>query len=140
MSPNTIKRPGTLLLAVAFSLTVAACGSTVSPGNFKGESQAVAQAISNFQSDATAGNQQKLCQNDLARPVQERLKSASGGCQQALKSQLQQIDNFDLTVESISVSGETATAKVKSTYSGKNRLGTIQLVKEGKSWKIASLG
>lgn len=140
MSAHTLKRPGALLLAGLVSLTAVACGNTVSTSNFKGESQAVGQAIKGFQSDATHGDQKKVCQNDLARAVQERLKSSSGGCQGALKRQLQQIDNFDMTVESIAVSANTATAKVTSTYSGKTRISTLQLVKEGKSWKIAALG
>jgi Domain of unknown function (DUF4878) len=140
MSLNTIKLPGALLLAVALSLTAAACGTTVTTGSFKGESHAVAQAISNFQTDATDGEHKKLCQNDLALAVRERLKSASGGCEQALKSQLQQIDNFNMTIGSISVlSATTATAKVASTYSGKSHVSTLQLVKEGKSWKVSAI-
>ncbi len=137
MSPHTFKRSGAGLLALALGLTTAACGSTVSTGNFKGESHAVAQAIASFQRDATAGDQKKICQNDLARSVQERLKSGGDGCLQALKRQLQQIDNFSLTVNAISVNAGTATAKVTSTYSGKNRTTTLTLVKEGSHWKIA---
>jgi hypothetical protein len=139
MTANTIKRPCALLGALALSMGIIACGSTVSTSGYKGESHNVAQTISNFQSDATTGDQQKLCQNDLALAVQTRLKAAGSGCQQALKDQLPQIDNFNVTVESIAVSGDTATAKVKSTYSGKSRISTIQLVKEGKDWKISSL-
>ncbi len=139
MSLHTFKRPAAPLLAVALSVAFAACGSTVSTDGFKGESHAVVQAIKDFQSDATAGDQKKLCQNDLARPTRERLKGAGGECQQALKRQLQQIDNFNLTVNAVTVKAATATAKVTSTYSGKNRLATIQLVKEGKSWRVSAL-
>jgi hypothetical protein len=140
MSLNTIKRSGALLLAVALSLTAAACGTTtVTTGNFKGESHAVAHAIAEFQTDATNGDQKKVCHNDLAQSVQERLKS-SGGCERAVKSQLQQIDNFNMTIGSIKLlSTSTATATVASTHSGKSRVSTLQLVKEGKSWKLAAV-
>jgi hypothetical protein len=140
MTPHTTKRAAALLGALFLSLAVAACGNTVSTSSYKGESHKVAEAISNFQSDATAADQQKLCQNDLARPVLARLKAAGGDCQQVLKSQLQQVDNFNVNLGSITVKGETATAQVKSIYSGKSRLSTITLLKEGKTWKIASVG
>ncbi|HEY2632785.1 MAG TPA: nuclear transport factor 2 family protein [Solirubrobacteraceae bacterium] len=67
----------------------------------------------------------------------KRLESA-GGCQAVLKKQLVQLDSTNLTIESVSVNGATATAKVKSTYSGKSRITTVSLVKEGSRWKIAS--
>ena len=140
MVPVAIKHPAALASALALSLGLAACGSTVSTTNFKGESHNVAQAIANLQSDATTGSQSKICDNDLASSVLAKLKANGSTCQQALKDQLNQIDNFDVTVQSITVNGTTATAKVKSTYLGKSRAGTLQLIKEGKTWKVASLG
>ena len=58
---------------------------------------------------------------------------------QALKNQLGAIDNYELTVESIAVHGTSATARVKSTWSGKRRTTTMGLVKEGGAWRIATL-
>jgi len=55
---------------------VAACGSTVATSSFKGEQREVAQAISNLQSDTRAGEQRKVCENDLAGPVLARLSKA----------------------------------------------------------------
>jgi hypothetical protein len=141
MQLNTIKRPGLLLLALTSSVGLAACGSTVAANNFKGEAHNVAQTIANLQNDATTRDQKKVCQNDLASTVVARLNQSGGNCQQALKDQLKEIDNFDLTLEpnSIVVKGATATARIKSTYSGKTHLGTLQLVKEGKSWKVSGV-
>ncbi|HTA14971.1 MAG TPA: hypothetical protein VK781_08955 [Solirubrobacteraceae bacterium] len=126
------------LCALALPIGLAACGETASTGNFKGESHNVAQTVSNFQSDATAGNQKKLCQNDLASTITARLQS-SGGCQATLKEQLHEIDALNLTIESISVNGTGAIAHVKSTYSGKSRITTLTLVKEGSHWKISGV-
>jgi hypothetical protein len=117
-------------------LALGACGETVSPGKFSGESRNVAQTVSDFQKDATAGDQTKLCQNDLAAAVAARLKSG-GGCQSALKDQLRQIDALNLTLESVTVTEATAQARVKSIWSGKSRLSTLTLVKEGSRWKIS---
>ena len=124
--------------ALALPVGLAACGETASTSNFKGESRNVAQTVANLQSDATASDQKKLCQNDLASTVTARLQSA-GGCQTALKEQLHEIDSLNMTIESIAVSGSDATAHLKSTYSGKNRITTLTLVKEGSHWKISGL-
>lgn len=113
-----------------------ACGETTSTSKFTGESHNVAQTLSDFQSHATAREQKKLCASDLAAGVTASLKSA-GGCEAVLKKQLVQLDSLNLTIESIAMKGTTATAKVKSTYSGKNRITTVTLVKEGSRWKIA---
>ncbi len=134
------RKPMTFAITALAALTVTACGtSTVSTGNFSGEAKAVAQRISNFQSDATALNEQKLCQNDLASVVLARLRAAGGKCEPALKTQLGEVDVFELKVESIVVTGAKASALVKSTWSGKSVLSKLQLVKEGGAWKIAAL-
>jgi Domain of unknown function (DUF4878) len=133
-------RHAALLSTTLLALAVAGCGGAVSTGNLKGESKAVAERIATFQSDVTGGEAKKLCQNDFARAVQTRLQAAGADCTQALKKQLGAIDDFELTVESVAVDGDTATAKVKSMWSGKLRATTMRLVKEGKTWKIAGLG
>jgi hypothetical protein len=115
-----------------------ACGETASTSNFKGESHSVAQTVSDFQTDATAGDQKKLCGNDLATTLTARLHGA-GGCQSVLKNQLHEIDALNMTIESIAVSGAGATARVKSTYSGKRRITTLTLFKEGSRWKISGV-
>jgi hypothetical protein len=128
--------------ALALTVGVSACGSTVSTTKFKGEQREVAQAISNLQSDVRAADQGKLCSNDLAASVVARLNATPGGCKQALKGQLTQIDNFDATVESVQITGskKTATARVKSIYNGKSRVKSVSLVDEGGKWKLLSVG
>lgn len=128
-----------LTLALALALGAGACGETASTSSFTGESHAVAQAVADLQSDVTGRDEKKLCQNDLAAAVTARLRSG-GGCQAVLKKHLLQIDAPSLTIESISVTGNKATAQVKSTYSGKDRLSTLTLVKEGGRWKVSGTG
>lgn len=128
----------TSLGALALALGVSACGET-GAGNFKGESHDVAQVLSNFQSDVAARDHKKLCENDLASTVKQNLQS-SGGCQEVLKKQLVEVDSPNLTIESIAVKGINASARVKSVFSGKNRITTLTLLKEGSHWKIAGAG
>ncbi len=135
----SMQRACPLLAAALLALGLAACGSTVSTSAFKGEAHAVAQRISDYQADIAAASEQKLCREDLSSAVRARLSTASGGCKQALKRQLGSIDDYEVTVEKVAVSGATATAVVKSTWSGKARLTTLELVKQGGSWRIAGL-
>ncbi|HTB50944.1 MAG TPA: hypothetical protein VK701_08215 [Solirubrobacteraceae bacterium] len=134
------RRPlATGICALAVAVGVGACGETASTSNFKGESHDVAQTVSNFQTDATAADQKKLCENDLAATLTAKLGHV-GGCQAVLKSQLHEVDSLSLAIQSIVVKGTSALAYVKSTYSGKSRVTALTLVKEGSHWKISGLG
>jgi hypothetical protein len=137
---TTAARRGTgLALAALLASGLAACGSTVSTGSFKGESAAVAQRIADFQTDITGGEAKKLCERDLAGVVLARLRAAGGDCVQALKNQFGAIDDYELTVKSIAIHGAGASARVSSDFSGKQRTSTLLLVKERGAWKIAAL-
>ena len=139
--PSILKRASLQSCAVLLVIGLSACATTVSTSGYKGEAKDIAQTIKNLQSDVTAGDQKKVCQNDLASSVVKSLSSAPGGCQQAIKDQLKEIASFELTVNSIQLTsaGHAAVAKVKSKYSGKNKISTISLVKEGGKWKIAKV-
>jgi copper chaperone CopZ len=139
MAIPSIKRL-VLLCAAPLALGVTACGSAaVSTSSFKGEAKEVAQAVANLQSNATAGEQQKICAADLAATIVTRL-GGTKGCEAAIKNQLTEVDSFEVTVESVQVAGTKATANVKSIKSGKTWLGTLTLVKEDGKWKTSSPG
>jgi hypothetical protein len=135
-----VKRTSSLLAAILLALGVGACGSTVSTSSFKGEAHAVAQRISDLQSDVSALSEQKICERDFSRAARARLSTAGNTCKQALKRQLGSIDDYELTVEKIAVSGATATARVRSTWSGKLSTNTLKLVKEGGDWRVEGVG
>ncbi len=94
--------------------------------------------MADLQSDVTAGEQKKICAKDLAAAVVTRLGGATK-CEDAVKSQLAEIDSTEATVETVHVSGASATATVKVTYSGKKKLSTVALQKESGRWKISTL-
>ncbi len=133
------KRALTLLCAPLLVLVVSACGSaTVSTSSFKGEDKAVAQAVANLQSNATAGEEQKICAADLAAAIVTRL-GGTKGCETTIKHRLTEVDSFEVTVESVQVTGAKATANVRSIKSGKAWLATLTLVREGGKWKASEL-
>src|ERR1700680_2173731 len=109
--PHRGRRSIAAASVLAAAMGVTACGTaTVSTGNFKGEQKAVAQRISDFQSDATGLNEQQVCNKDLASVGLARLKAAGGKCESTLKTQLGEVDVFELKVESIALAGATASA------------------------------
>jgi hypothetical protein len=116
-----IKRGSLQCCAVLLVIGLSACATTVSTSGYKGEAKGVAEAIKNLQSDVTAAEQKKVCNNDFAASVVKSLSASSGGCQQAVKKQLAEIASFEVDVQSIQITspGRTASAKVKSKYSGK---------------------
>jgi hypothetical protein len=142
--PLLLKRATALLCASLLAVGLSACAKTVSTSGLSGESKQVAETIKNLQTDATAGEQKKICESDLASTVVARLSAAKGGCQQAIKNQLAEVDSFEVTIDSVQLGGtsaaRTATAHVKSVYYGKKRASTLSLVKQGGKWKISALG
>jgi hypothetical protein len=136
-----MRRPLALLCAPLCAVTLTACASTVSTTGFKGASQQVAQTIANLQTDVTAGAQKKICANDLAAATVARL-GGSKGCEAAIKSQLTQVDSFEVSVLSVKLAKieTSATAQVKSIHQGKSSLSSLSLVKEGAKWKISGAG
>ncbi len=139
----SVNRRLALLCAPLLAFGFAACGSTSSVSGFKGEERAVAQTISNLQTDATARDEQKICTDLLAKAVVARLELVKGGCNEAMSKQLGEIDTFEVTVESVqvdaSVAPPKASASVKNVRSGKTRLSTVSLVKEAGEWKVSSI-
>ncbi len=127
----------------AVGLSACASTSTTSTAGFKGEARAAAQAISSLQSDATARNEGKVCADDLAKTTVTLLDSARGGCKQAIKSQLTEVENFEVGVQSVQLGGaselRTATAQVRGIDEGRTRLYTVSLVREGGRWKISAV-
>jgi hypothetical protein len=130
-----------LICLPSCALMLSACGSTVSTAGFKGQQHEVAQTISNLQADATAGEQKKICGDDLAAVAVSRL-GGTKGCEEAIKKQLAEVDSLEVSVQSVKLAagGTSATAAVTSIYEGKKRPSTASLVKEGGKWKISALG
>jgi len=127
-----------LLATSACALALAGCGSSTSTSSFKGVEHEAAQAVASLQSHASSGEGDKICKEDLAKPIVERLGGVKG-CESAIKKQLAQIDNLEATIESVTVApaGTSATAHVKSTRYGKSTVSDVSLVKEGGSWKVS---
>jgi hypothetical protein len=127
------------LCSCAAALTLSACGTTTSTSNFKGEQHEAAQRVADLQSDVAASDESKICGTDLAPAIVTRLGGRKA-CENAVKHQLTQIDNPEVTIKSVKIApgGKTATASVTSIHNGKTKAGTVALVKEGGRWTVAA--
>jgi hypothetical protein len=131
-------------LLVVLPLVLSACGQTSkdSAKDFQGEQKAVAQTVEDLQSASSKGDQGKICTQLLAPALVNQIKTASKDtCENAVNDALGDADTFELQVKKVAIDGDKATATVTSDAGGnKDRTDTLQLVKVGNGWKIATLG
>jgi copper chaperone CopZ len=136
-------RPLTVLLAaLALAALAAGCApqqssSSDSVSKFNGDQRAVARSVEDLESAASDSDEAKLCTQVLARALTDRLAAAGGGCTNAVNAAIKDTDSLDMTVESVRVNGDRATARVKFETGKNDRRGTVALVREGGRWRVA---
>ncbi len=130
------------LLALALVAALAGCGPTPSSANkFKGADKAVAKTIEDLQSNAQARKPSAICRDVLSTALADKLKSTGSDCAGEIEKLTGDADDFDLKVTDVTVTGNTATAKVKARRGDdKNASTTFSLVKEDGDWRLSSLG
>lgn len=131
-------------LPAALLLVLGGCGTTAttkSARTFTGEAASVQDVINSFQSAARNRDNSKMCNQILAPALTAKLRDSGGGCTHVVGNQLNAVDNYDLTIESITVNGTSAQARVKSQSNGnKSHFDTLLFEKVGTSWRISGLG
>ena len=131
--------PRLVVLALVLLLALAGCGGTNdSAGDFEGAEQDVAEAVEDLEEAGQEDEPGRICQALLAKAVVESIESAGGDCVKAVDKALDQADTFALTVESVEVKGNAATARVE-TGIDEEKVETIELVREGDAWKVSKL-
>ena len=130
--------PRLVVFALVLAL-LAGCGGTAdSAGEFEGEEQRVARVIEDLEEAGQEDEPRRICQALLSRELVQRIEDAGEDCTKAIEKALDQTDSFALTVESVRVTGNRARARVE-TGIDEEQIETIELVREGRSWRIAGL-
>jgi hypothetical protein len=132
--------PSVLAIAAAASLLAGCAGapsSSTKGATFKGEQLRVSNAVEDLQSAAAKSDETKICRDLLARSLAGRLAARGGGCPQVVDAAIKDADTFDLAVQSVQITGDRATARVKSETGTKDRVTTLQLVLERGAWRVA---
>ncbi len=133
-------QPAAVLCLVA--LTVAGCGASAqdSSEDFKGEKRVVAVAVEDLEEAGRQDQARRICGELLAKSLIARLRQAGTNCRRAVDEALKDVDAFDLDVDRITIRGTRATVRVSSGSGDGARTDTLLLEREGRAWKIASLG
>jgi hypothetical protein len=127
-----VRRPFAAVLAISGAI----CGCGGGPS----DTERVHAVVAAFGQASAAKDYQRLCDDLLAPRLVDEVESAGLPCEVALKQGLGEVQAPRLTIGQITVSGDRATADVRSTASGEPpSRDTLQLVRVGQSWRIASL-
>ena len=135
-------RPGLLPLPLLLAAASAGCGQAPTSANdFKGAEKDVAATIELLQTNAQSRKPAKICSDVLARALVEKLKSAGTDCVQEMDKVTSDADDYELKVTDVTITGATATARVKAREGGSdNALTTFTLAKEDGKWRLTDLG
>lgn len=132
----------TTLAACLLALLLSACGSTTprdSAEKFSGADKAVAAAVEGMEEAAREDDPERLCTQLLSAKLLATLTEQGTNCTTAAREAFRDASSKDLTVEDVSINGDTATAKVTSGTGSNEKSDTLRLEKAGAGWKIASL-
>jgi hypothetical protein len=135
-----VQSRASLALLAAAALAVGGCGAaqTNSSSKFKGEQGQVAKVVDDLASAGQHKDAAKICDQILSAQLVAQLRQAGGNCQTEMKKAIDDADNYDLQVQSVTVNGNQAQAKVRQGKTGP--LATFSFVKENGGWRASSLG
>ena len=133
-------RPLVAVLLALAALASGCAGSSSSAGNFQGEERRVADVVEKLQTAGQTGDAAEICDEVLATQLRDEIRAAGSDCEQEIDKAIKDADDFDLEVEDVTISGNTATAKVKGRDRGEERVRDFEFVREGSGWRATSLG
>ena len=139
MTPRRFAPFAVALAALAAGCQPSSKTQSDSAGKFRGDQRLVAQTVEDLQSAASDSDETKICGELLSRALAARLAGGGRGCTATVEQAVKDADSVDLTVESVRVSGDRATARVKLETGKTDRRATLQHVRESRRWRIAGL-
>ena len=126
-------RPPLLLLALC---VLVGCGDS-GPS----DEEQIRSALAEFGRATGERDYGALCERILAPRLVETVEQIGLPCEQALAKGFEDVREPQLSVGEVTVDDGTATAQVRSSAAGQEPSeDTVDLVKAGEDWRIASLG
>ena len=128
------------VVLIVAALGAAGCTSSTggSSGTFTGAQGEVAQVVSDLAKDGQRKDAQKICSEILARELVDKLNQAGTSCGQEMDKAIADADDFDLSVQKVTINGSSATAVVRRGKDGPSA--TFRFVREGGKWKATDFG
>jgi hypothetical protein len=128
-------------LAVLAALVLAGCGAQASDDSsvdtFRGEERNVAQKVEDLQDAGESRKPEDICADILSPSLVDELEQAGSDCQQEMRKAIDDADDFDLEVLDVTVTGTTATARVRRGEDGPTQ--TMQFTQERNEWRATAL-
>src|SRR3954454_6502774 len=104
-------------LALLVVLAVAGCGTQSQKSSVdkftNADEKAVAQQVEDLESAGKRGKADDICSNILSKELVTQLASAGTSCATEMKKAIDDANEFNLTVEKVTIAGSNATAEVK---------------------------
>ena len=127
-----------VLALVAIVVVLILLVMVLKPEPDKGEQ--VRETLDRYAEATREKDYQTLCDDLYASDLVERIRAAGLPCEVALRTGLEDRQNPQLQVLAVDVTGDTASARVRSTAVGEvPSVDTVGLVEEDGEWKVASL-
>jgi hypothetical protein len=127
-------------LAPFCALALVGCAQpATSTSKFSGTKKAVAQVISDLSDDAGRSREADVCGKVLSARLQKAVAGTSS-CVSEVKKAFEDADATKLEVDSVTVTGQSATAVVHSTSRNHTARRTFKLIQVGGDWRIDSFG
>ena len=122
-------------------LVIAACALVGCGQSGPSDEDKIRSTLAQFQRATAARDYPALCDRILAPKLVETVTQIGLPCEVALEKGFEDVRDPRLTVGLITVADETATAQVRSSAAGQAASeDTVDLVRVGDGWRIASLG
>jgi hypothetical protein len=130
-----------LPLPLLLAALVAGCGgSTSSSTDFEGEEKAVADQVEKIQTAGEARDAKQLCDEVLAVELRDAIAAAGSSCEVELDKAIRDADDYALEVEQVTITGDTATATVRTGGETDGETREFEFERDGTSWRATSLG
>ena len=123
------------LLPVLVTCALTACG-----GDRQSDEQQVRATLAEFERATAARDYRALCERVLAPQLIRSVTEVGLTCELALEKGFEGVEDPHLTIGTIAVDEDSATAEVRTSAAGQApSQDTLELVRLGDGWRIASL-
>src|SRR5215207_1541826 len=122
-------------------LVIAACALAGCGDGGPSDEEQVRSTLAAFQRATADGDYGALCDRILAPKLIQTVEQIGLPCEVALEKGFEGVRDPHLTVGAVTVSEDSASAEVRSSAAGQAPSeDTVELVRDGDGWRIASLG
>jgi hypothetical protein len=125
-------------------LALAGCGQTTgsssSSKDFNAEQQKVADKIGDLSTDGSRNKPADICDDVVTADLRSKIAAGGSDCAAEMKKAIEDADAFDLDVKDVTITGDTAKARVSTKDHKKDVVRTFTLSRQGSSWRISDFG